>query len=296
MENLWWLAALISGMLVGVIIYLNQIFKMPSSLLMSYRGILTALLLLPFCCLFPLPQNPWFWILSSLQGLIVAYCDKKSFVCARVYGGEIVAALRPFAVAFVLVFWWFVSPSQFIEMLDKPIHSILIVLCIVGVMYSLFVNRTGTVSKNAFKDLLPALILYSVIDVNNKYANTIGLDAGLASSVYWYCFMSSLFAGLPNITKFLMHRDWKLIFVPKYMFGGLMMSGSIIILNAIKNPAMVYAPNPAYISAIMAAYPVWIIAWNCIYYRFKNAEKYHHCNFKAVTILLVSIISLILLQ
>lgn len=105
-----------------------------------------------------------------------------------------------------------------------------------------------------------------------------------------------LFAGLPNMIKFVSNRDWRLIFVPKYMLGGVIVVLCMLVGNMFKNTEMYYVSNPAYASALIALYPVWIIIWNKFYYRRKNAEKFPHCELGAVILLLISVISLVLLQ
>lgn len=294
--ELWWLLALFGSCLSGIIIYINQVFKMPSSLLMIYRGCTVSLLLLPFIPFFTAPAIPMFWFLSAIQGLIIAYSDKRIFLCSRIYGGEIVGSLRPFSVAMVFVVWLVISPIQLLEMLKEPARFCAIVACMVGIVYSLIMANKGNITKSAFKELLPALILFAIVDINNKYINTLGSTVGINSAVFYYCFITSLFAGLPNAITFFKHRDWRLIFAPSYVLGGLLMCLSIIAVNFVKAPAMIYAPNPAYVSAIMAAFPIWIVAWNNFYYRLKGAEEFPHCNFKAVLLLLISIVTLILLQ
>jgi hypothetical protein len=77
-------------------------------------------MLTPFAFFFELPSNPWFWILGIIQGLLIAYVDKKTFLCSRIYGGEITASIKPFVIAFVFTFWWLIKPSQLLEMLQTP--------------------------------------------------------------------------------------------------------------------------------------------------------------------------------
>ena len=105
-ENLWWLCALLSGFATGIMIYANQIFKMPSSLMMCYRGVLLTIVLTPVVLFFEMPKDPMFWIVGIIQGFIIAYSDKKTFLCSRIYGGEITASIKPFVIAFVFIFWW----------------------------------------------------------------------------------------------------------------------------------------------------------------------------------------------
>lgn len=296
MKELWWLAAICGSILTSIIIYLNQIFKMPSSLLMIYRGGLTALLMLPFCVFFTLPNSPWFWSLIIVQGLLIAYGDKKNFLCSRLLGGEILASVRPLSVALVFVLWWVISPNQLFQMLSRPIHFIIIVLCMLGIVLSVFMMQQNKSSKDAFMLLLPTLFVMALIDINNKYINGVGASVGLYSSVFYYGMITAAISSIPNAIKFFRHRNWHIMFAPKYLLGGFLMTFCVIALTFTKNPALYYAQNPAYVSAIMAAYPLWIIIWNQLYYRLKCAEQYPHCNFKAVGILLISIIVLILIQ
>ena len=294
--NLWWLWALLSGVVTSTILYTNQICKIPSSLMMCYRGILMCVLLTPLAFFFNVPQNPWFWILGAIQGLLIAYSDKKTFLCSRIYGGEVTASIKPFVIAFVFVLWWFINPSQLFEMISNPTKFIYTIMCMIGITGALLLIRRGHITNEAFKLMLPALIFSVVIESNNKNITTIGAQAGLVSSIFWYCWITALFSGLPNFIKFIQKRDWKLIFVPKYILGGIVVIASVIIANLLKNTAMYYADNPAYVTSLISLYPVWIIIWNKFYYRQKNTEKFPSCDIVAVILLLVSVVVLIFMQ
>lgn len=296
LEELWWLWAILAGFATGAVIYANQIIKMPSSLMMCYRGVLMCLMLTPFAFFFDLPSNPWFWVLGIIQGLLISYVDKKTFLCSRIYGGEITASIKPFVIAFVFIFWWLIKPSQLFEMLETPTTFGLTILCMTGITISLWLIRRKAISKEAFILLLPALCFSVIIDANNKNITTIGAKDSLASAVFWYSWLTALFAGIPNMIKFLQNRDWHLIFAPKYMLGGVIVVIFNLAGNVLKNVSMYYAKNPAYVSAIIALYPIWIIIWNIFYYRKQNREKFPHCEFSAIILLLASIILLILIQ
>lgn len=296
MSELWWLWALCSSILAGMMVYANQIFKMPSSLMMVYRGTVQSLLLLLFFPLFEMPSNPWFWVCGIIQGLLISYVDKKTFLCSRLFGGEIVGAIKPYVIAFVFVLWLIIRPSQFVEMIHNPQHLSLIILCMMGIIFSLRAICRGRVGKEAFIALLPALLVSSLIDVNNKYTTTLGATAGLTSAIFYYCWITAFFSGLPNLIKFIRHRDWHLAFAPRFIAGGLLVILSNLGGNIFKNTAMYYAVNPGYVSAVLSLYPVWIILWNSYYFRRQDAEQYPRCNLIAVGLLLTAVITLILLQ
>ena len=124
----------------------------------------------------------------------------------------------------------------------------------------------------------------------------LGASTSLSSAIFYYCMLTAFWSGIPNFISFLRHDDWRLLFNKKYLLGGGIIICSVQLGNILKNVAMYYASNPAYVTAVIALYPVWIILWNLFYYRFNNIEKYPHCNFFAITILLIATISLILLQ
>ena len=296
MNELWWLWAVFSSILMGAMIYANQIFKMPSSLMMTYRGLVQSLLLLPFFPFFEMPSTPWFWIFGTIQGLMIAYSDKKTFLGSRLYGGEIVASLKPYVIFFIFILWLVIKPVQLFEMLHEPLRSILIVLCLGIIIYSLRAICRGKVSKEAFIMLLPALLVAALVDTNNKYTTTLGASAGLPSAIFYYCWITAFVSGLPNMVKFCCHRDWRLAFAPRYVAGGLTVIFCSVTSNIFKNTAMFYAANPAYVAAVMSLYPVWIIVWNCYYYRRKTVECYPRCDLKVVGLLLAAVIALILIQ
>lgn len=296
MSELWWLWALCSSVINGIMIYANQIFKMPSSLMMTYRGIIQGVLLLPFFPLFVMPEDPWFWLLGIVQGFIVAYSDKQVFRCSRRYGGELVGAVKPYIIAMVFVLWLIIKPGQLILMWHEPLRFGLIILCMLGIMYSLHALCNVNSGREAFVAMLPALLAASVVDINNKYITTLGAISGLPAAIFYYCWITAIVSGLPNMVRFFKKRDARLIIKPRYIAGGMLVIFCSLSGNIFKNTAMFYAHNPAYVSAVMSLYPVWIILWNNFYYRKEGVEKFPRCNFWIIALMLASVISLILLQ
>lgn len=54
MQNYWWILAIALSLLTSAYVYVNQFVKIKGSLLMVYRGLGTAAVLLPF--VFALPR------------------------------------------------------------------------------------------------------------------------------------------------------------------------------------------------------------------------------------------------
>lgn len=58
MQNYWWILAIALSLLTSAYIYVNQFVKIKGSLLMVYRGLGTAAVLLPFVFCFA-PIHNW---------------------------------------------------------------------------------------------------------------------------------------------------------------------------------------------------------------------------------------------
>lgn len=58
MQNYWWILAIALSLLTSAYVYVNQFVKIKGSLLMVYRGLGTAAVLLPFVFCFA-PIHNW---------------------------------------------------------------------------------------------------------------------------------------------------------------------------------------------------------------------------------------------
>ena len=97
--------------------------------------------------------------------------------------------------------------------------------------------------------------------------------------------------------------DTNTITKPQNLYHGVFIAILVIVLMVFKNYAMYLTPNPAYVSAIILLYPLWIIWANKIYLHLKytnttlnNYGNYPHVKLPYVVILLASVIGLILLH
>ena len=79
MQQYWWLVSIFASFIFAMYIFANQVFKLNGSLVMIYRGIGAAIVLLPFVPLIQGVDNPNFYYLCLVQGVLIAY--------ASVYGG-----------------------------------------------------------------------------------------------------------------------------------------------------------------------------------------------------------------
>ena len=63
MQQYWWLVSIFASFIFAMYIFANQVFKLKGSLVMIYRGIGAAIVLLPFVPLIQGVNNPNFYYL-----------------------------------------------------------------------------------------------------------------------------------------------------------------------------------------------------------------------------------------
>lgn len=293
MYNYWWLIALICSFLSAIYIYSNQIFKMHGQLLMVYRGIGSAVLFLPLMPFFSPVDNWQFYVLCTVQGCLIGFNDARFFRSSKAFGAEVTSAMQPLSIGLIFLLWLIIKPSQLLALWQNPVRFGIIVLCIVCVMISIFNLRNGKASRRAFTYLTPCIFALAVNDVINKEAMTHGKEQ-LLSAIYYYNFITSLVAGSINLSTYLRRHGTTQLFVKKNISDGLFIIILVTFSVVAKNLSMLTTPNPAYASAIIFLYPLWITAANNIYEHFSGRKNYQRIDLKLLLLLLVSVIGLII--
>ncbi|OPZ77503.1 MAG: hypothetical protein BWY78_00986 [Alphaproteobacteria bacterium ADurb.Bin438] len=297
MENYWWFFALMTSFVCSIFAYSNQIFKMHGLLLMLYRGLLVAFISIPFVLLRKPISEPYFYVFCFLQGLVVAFNDNRLFRAAKAFGAEVSSIFQPLAISLIFIMWLILTPSLFFTYISEPLKFLGIILCLAGVIYSIISLRKAKVSKIAFMFLLPALFALSVSDILNKMSMKYGKE-DLITAIIYYSFITGLVSGLCNLF-FYIKKKQKIsnVFKRKNFINGALLSIIITLTVILKNISMHLASNPAYVSAIILLYPLWIVFGNNAYSYFKAKKTgYKKVNFKIVSLLLSSIIALVLIS
>ncbi len=295
MEKYWFIVALICSLLNGIFIYINQIFKLAGPLFMVFRCVGQFFALLPFIMFFAPIHNIPFYILCTVQGCLIAFNDYRFFRSAKAFGAEVTSSLQPLSIGMIFVLWLAVNPANLTEMLMRPLHMVLVILCLIGITFSILRMKKAKYSSRAMKYLLPCLCLISVNDVINKEAMMYGAQ-NLISAIYFYCLITAFVAGSVNLYIYLQKHALGSLLETQYR----MKAGVIVFLITAsmisKNYAMYLAPNPAYVSAIIFLYPLWIVLGNLCYRRLGGKITCASVRLSTILILLTSVIGLILLK
>lgn len=294
MADLWWLFGLISGVVNAVYIYFNQILKMPTAMFMIYRGVGLALVMLPFSVFFPFHPGWPFWVLCIITGLMIAYGDNRFFHTVSRYGAEIGSALQPLSIGITFFLWMAVDPAQLAEYWHSPVRFFFILLCLGGFTAAIMMIRQTPANYQALKYLLPSLILLALTDNVQKVIMGLGASEVGAASFY-YLMITSFVAGLGNLVVFVRkERNLRMLFVPRNIFCGMSIVSLAGVAVIFKNFGMAFTPNPAYVSALIFLYPVWIMIVNNIYLHYKKYIGYERINKNLLVLLLVSVVGLII--
>ena len=295
MEQYWFLVALICSLLNGIFIYTNQVFKLAGPLFMVFRGWGQLFSLLPFIAFFTPVQNIAFYLLCIAQGCLIAFNDYRIFRSSKAFGAEVTGSLQPLAIAPIFVLWLLINPNDLIKMIQHPLHLAAVVLCLAGITISILKMKQAKYSSRAMKYLLPCLCLLAINDVINKEAMMSGQE-NLVSAIYFYCLLTAFISGGINFLRYIKKHDARELIRKEYRFKALFIIVMISFCMVTKNYAMYLAPNPAYVSAIIFLYPLWIVLGNMLYRHFGGRIACASVRLTTVSVLLTSVIGLILLK
>lgn len=292
----WWLIALACSLVTAGYVYINQIYKMPGLLIMLYRGFIVGFLTLPLVLMHEPIHNWQFYAFCTAQGLAIAFNDYRLFRAIKVFGAEVSASIQPLAISVMFVFWLVITPQQFWNLSSHPYYFSAIIACLGGIIFSVIKLRNAKASARAFVYLSPVLICLAIGDILNKKSMQYGAE-NLVSAIIYYSCITGFVCGFANLFVYVKRRQsFHNVFLKANLRHGLFVALAVIVLMVFKNLSMYLTPNPAYASAIILLYPLWITLGNNIYCWTKGKQiGYARVNVKLLFILLASVVGLVIL-
>lgn len=297
MESYWWGAALACSLVDAAYVYMNQVLKMPGLLIMLYRGFLVSLLMLPLVLITTPIKNEMFYVFCVIQGATIAFNDYRFFRASKAFGAEVSSIIHPLSISVMFLMWLLITPAQVQEFIREPLRFAAISACLGGIIFAIIKLRHAKASHKAFLYLLPCLFTLAVGDIFNKKSMYYGAE-DLSSAIIYYSFITGIVCGLCNLFFFVKKKqNFAAVVQKSNLYKGLIVSLTVIILMVFKNLSMYLTPNPAYASAIILLYPLWIMLGNNMYLHFSGRHtNYARVDFRLVIGLLVAIIGLVLLN
>ena len=295
MQNLWWIAALFASCMLAMFVFANQVFRLKGSLVMIYRGIGTATVLLPFVPFVDFIHDVNFYYVCIINGLLIAFLDNRILNASKIFGAELSAMLQPFSIVIEFFAWFIIVPASFTALIASPIRLSLIIASLLALALSITMVKHSKMTKKAFLYILPAMLCVSVIDILCKIMITIG-EENLFSAIFYYSMITSLVAGSINaVAYFKQGNKMEEIFLPKNLiFAGLPMIMLMLLIYASKNMSLYLVENPAYAMAVINLYPIWATLANNIYSRYFHKNYYSKTDKRVLALILIAVITLIL--
>lgn len=269
-----WIILSLSAAIIGAIYYLVlQNMNLNKNIFMLYRGWLVAIFLLPITILNPVIFHTNFYIMATIQGIAVAYMDYLAFEINKKYGSETVSSILPFSVIIIFCFWCIIDVKILTAYMQKSLKTSLILLSVIGTLFSLYKYKNATYTKKAFIELLPILFLSSFIAILNKSIMNYSAENTFICS----CQNAMIVGFIVGIIHLFLYKKQqkKLIEIikPENLVKGCitLLLATVIVL---KNIALYYALNPAYVFCLSYTTILWIMLFS----RKIPALKFHSQN------------------
>lgn len=291
---MWFIYALATSICAAVYYICNQNCKLSPHLFIIYRGFIPALIILPIT-LFLSPNFEWpFFLIAILQGFGVSYLDYHIYKLFQKYGAESVASVQPLSVLITFVFWLLIRPSLLVTYMENMWHFALIVLAVLCIVYAVMKYRQQPFVLSCLRDMIPLLLIFSLIDVTNKLIMEYTNNHLLAATIYRVLIVSAM-VGFVNLgvgfrcgikasdlfKKENISATWFFLFIPI----------SMMLINF----SAFHADNPAYASAVIYMSVIWILLFNKILQYFGFSTKGDPIAKRWIVLLVVATMLLIIL-
>lgn len=244
---------------------INQHYKINSTILMLYRGIGTAIAVLPLMFFTHFQADPIFYVYIVIMGGIIAFLDNSFQNGVSRFGAGPISRVRPLYIVASMIIWWFVDISSFTALFENKQKLLGVVFATSLVVASLFFFKNDRISKKLFKYCIGIYICSIAIDIFGK--SMFLTSDGTNSAVLHYIFFSSLIAGFINLVYYsykngISKKTFKPIIEKNTLKAGSMIVGSIVLAMFLRNNAIILTDNPAYVSTITSLTPLLIIVYN----------------------------------
>ncbi len=257
-EYLWAIYALIATLSGAAMFLTSEYFKQGGIGFLTIIRILTALYMVPFILVHPWPEDPRFYIGIGIAILCVPYMDILFFRLSVKHGAGLLSRLNPLVTITVFFTWLILDPELVRDYINTPFKTLGILGCLTLIAVSAAFLRQCSVTKEGFRDILPALLLSVVCAVSIKY----GFDhADHYSATYVNLFLLSvliipLYFGIRMVDK---QVAKEFVLTKKTYIAAAVASVFSALLIVFYNMSVDLVENPSYVNAISLTSSFWIL-------------------------------------
>lgn len=293
---MWAIYALLTSFFSCAYYFGNQMSKVAPNLFMFYRGVVPAVLLLPFLPFVRFVPDWHFYAICFFQGFVISFIDYRNFRAMRVWGAETISSIHPFNIGFVFVVWLIIRPVEILIYVEHPLRLLGIVAALSGVVYAASSYRKSRRNAMALRYMFPYVLASALCDALNKLCMSYVPETHLVFGSYFYILIT---AAVVAVVNFILYRRSGGKIKQIYRWNNVKYASVmlfLILLMICKNYAMFSAPNPSFVTAIMYVYVIWIMLFAYILHKMGISCHHRGLPRSKALLLLVSIILLILLE
>lgn len=255
----WVLLALGASFMAAIQTELNHHFKIEGTLLVFWRSIFGAILLVPLLLLFPIPTTGYFYAIGITAGVLSAFSDRLYYNAARQFGGRLAVMYLPIKIFGAFVLWSMIEPSSIADLVNDPLRFAGVVGCLMLSCVSLMMMRRHDASWQAFLYVIPVGVILTLCDIAAKLA--LQDDVHFIGGVVMFTVLMMVMCGLITGSR-LLHTG-----VPRKAFKAARLPAFYICMAFCAMVTLIIAaihltPNPGYTNALALMAVVWLMIYN----------------------------------
>jgi hypothetical protein len=241
----------------------SQQFKIPPRILTIYRGLGVAICLLPFLIFIEYPKSYLFYFFILLNGIVASYSARKKVYIINTFGADITSKFLTVPPVIGALMWWVINPVLFADLMNNhAIKGFFAILCLLGMLFSIFFLGKRKATKQALFDCMPVFFC----QVTQTFLCFFAIrEVNLLQAMFYYVFLQGLIIGVINYFLYIKHlsirnKDQILLklFEKRTVFVGFVFVFIVIIARFSSNLAFKYLDNPSYVVLISNMQILWI--------------------------------------
>ena len=284
--NLLWVPlGLFAALMTAIMLLTVEKKELPPVQFLMWLRSFSFLLLCPFMFFMPWPHDPVFYIVTSIAILLIGVMDMMVFTSAGRSGAGVTTRILPLSAFTTFFMWTAISPALLQDYFAQPLRTAGILLSIIAAAYFAVKLKDCPISRAAMKQLVPAVILSSLVTVLGKMA----MDHSGASGPYVWAFLQSCF--LP-LFYFAVMRGFPQKFEKRHLCRPILAAIFCAALASIghivtKNAAFGMSDNPAYVLILLMTTPLWIMGYYSLTGHQEHADSKAGCGIVFAALALV---------
>lgn len=249
----WVLVTLLYSPISALYAMTNDVFRQDGKVAVFWRSLFSTIVLLPFGFFIDWPTDTGFYIVAIGASCLYAIGDIVMFQAFKHHGGAAISRLNGFRPMILFFLWPIFAPHSIDAMIQAPLTTVGIFLCLTFSATVLYYGRHNPVSRAAFFAYLPCLLIYNLGDIGMKFAAPDGSSWDRA-----IIFTLILSAVMTFCTGTLMAtRDRRIIVPERVFFTGAINAALFLVLCIVKVLGISLSPNPAYFNALALISVLW---------------------------------------